>query len=141
MKRRNFIKDWYVYVAEALALAPAGNATAQVNIEADSDFYLIKLGFFADVAAAAQTDSTRVLPLVTVQLTDTGSGRQLLNGNVPIPTLFGWGELPYILPIPRLFKANSLLRVDFTNFDAAVTYNVRLAFSGYKDFGQVYSSR
>lgn len=141
MRHIDFIKDWYVYESNSLALAGAASSTDQVNIEADADFYLIKLGFFADIALAVQTDSSRVLPLVTVQLTDTGSGRQLFNDDMPIPVVFGWGELPYILPIPRLFKANSLLRIDYTNLTAATTYNIRLAFSGWKDFGKVYSTR
>lgn len=137
----DFIKDWYVYTADSLALIAGANDTVPINIEADSDFYLIKLSFFADIAAAVQTDATRVIPLITVQLVDTGSGRQLLNNDIPIPSIFGWGEIPYILPLPRLFKGNSILRVDFTNFSAATTYNIRLAFSGYKDFGKVYSTR
>lgn len=131
---RNFRQDYFVYESEALALAAGASANDTINIEADSDFVLQKLAYFADIAAAAQTASSRVIPLVTVQITDTGSGRQLMQNPIPVPSIFGTGELPHILPNPRLFMANSTIQVAYTNFDAASTYNLRLAFIGYKSY-------
>lgn len=128
-------RDFYIYEAEALAIAPAGSANDIINIEADSDFILQKLTYEADIAAATQTDSTRVVPLVTVQLIDSGSGRQLMQNPIPIPSTFGTGQLPFILPNPRKFLRNSTIQVAFTNFSAATTYNIRLAFLGYKIYG------
>jgi hypothetical protein len=129
--------DWYVYNVNFAALAPAGIATANVAVEADANFILVKLSGFADIAAAAQTYNTRVVPLVTLQITDTGSGRQLFNGDTAWSNVVGWGEIPYILPVARKWKANSTIRVQATNFDVAATYNLRLSFSGIKDFGTV----
>lgn len=128
----NVRRDFYTYEAQALALAAAGNANDEINIEADSDFIMQKLSYQADIAAAAFTDSTRPIPNVTIQIIDTGSGRQLMQNPIPIPSLFGTGELPFILPNPRKFLRNSTIQVAFNNFDAAVAYNVRLAFIGYK---------
>lgn len=133
--------DWYVYNLTFLALAPLGVATQNVAVEADSNFIIVKISGFADIAAAAQTYETRVVPLVTLQITDTGSGRQLLNGETAWSNIVGWGEIPYILPIRRKFKANSTIRVQATNFDAAATYNLRLSLSGIKDFGEVLGPR
>lgn len=131
LKRR----DFYVYEAEALGIASGGTANDVINIEADSDFILQKLSFQADIALAAYTDSARPIPNVTVQLVDTGSGRQLMQNPIPIPSIFGWGELPFVLDNPRKFLRNSTIQVAFANFDAAVTYNIRLAFIGYKIYG------
>ena len=133
--------DWYVYNVLFTAIAPGAQQTANVAIEADANFILVKLSGFADIAAAAQTYNTRVVPLITLQITDTGSGRNLLNGATAWSNIVGWGEIPYILPIRRKFKANSTIRVQAINFDAAVTYNARLSFSGIKDFGEVLQSR
>lgn len=135
------LTSFYVYEAQALALAPAGVATDQIAIEADSNFVWIKSSFQADIAGAALTDSTRIIPNVDVQMIDTGSGRQILNGPIPIASLFGTGELPFVLPIPQILKANSTLRIDFTSREAANTLNIRLAFIGYKDFGAIESPR
>lgn len=128
-------RDFYVYEAEALAIAAGGSANDVINIEADSDFILQKLAYQADNAGAQQTDSTRVIPNVTVQITDTGSGRQLMQNPVPIESFFGYGALPFILPNPRIFMRNSTIQIAFTSFEAAATPNVRLAFIGYKIYG------
>lgn len=128
-------RDFYTYEAESLALAAGASSNDVINIEADSNFILQKLTYIADIAAAAYTDSARPIPLVNVQLIDTGSGRQLMQNPIPIPSLFGTGELPFILPNPRLFMRNSTIQIAFTSFDAAVTYNIRLSFIGYKVYG------
>jgi len=128
-------RDFYIYEAEALALAPAGNANDIINIEADSDFILQKFTYQADIAAAAYLESTRPIPLITVQLIDSGSGRQLMNNPIPVESFMGSGELPFILPNPRKFLRNSTIQIAFNNFDAAITYNIRLAFIGYKIYG------
>jgi hypothetical protein len=133
--------DWYVYNVEFLALAALGQAVANVAVEADANFILVKLTGFADIAAGIQTYNTRVVPLVSLQITDTGSGRNLLNGNTAWSNIVGWGEIPYILPIRRKFKANSTIRVQATSFDPATIYNLRLSFSGIKDFGEILQSR
>ena len=84
--------------------------------------------------AAAQTESTRVIPLVTMQVTDSGSGRNLFESPVAVPSLFGTGELPFILPTPKLFSARSTITIAVANFDTAATYNLRFSFIGYKAF-------
>ena len=129
--------DYYVYNFDFPALAPATVDTQRAEIEADANFIWMKTSGFADIAAAIQTAETRVVPLVTLQVFDTGSGRQLFNGETPWSNVVGWGEIPYILPIKRKYKANSVIRVTATNFSAATTYNLKLSFSGIKDFGVV----
>lgn len=129
------IKDFYTNVAEVSSLAAGASATAIVKVEADASFVLVKMAYFADIAGAAQTDSSRVIPLVNVEFTDSGSGRNLQSSAVPISSLCGDGALPFILPIPRRFQANSNIAVKFTNYSAATPYdNVRIALIGYKEF-------
>ena len=129
---RNHRRDIYTYSAEVAAIAVGGNANDTIAIEADSDFILQKLTYHADIAGAAQTAATRVVPNVSVLIKDTGSGRQLMDTSIPIPSLFGTGELPFILPNPRLFMRNSTIQVAFTSFEAAITPDVFLSFIGYK---------
>lgn len=125
-------RDFYIYTAESLALVAGGNSNAIINIEADSDFLLQKFSYEADIAAAAFTFNTKPIPLITIQLIDSGSGRQLMQNPVPVSSFMGDGQLPFILPNPRKFLRNSTIQIAFANFDAAVTYNIRLAFIGYK---------
>jgi len=131
----DFRRDFYIYEAESLALVAGGTSNDVINIEADSDFILQKMTYEADIAAAAYTFTTNPIPLVTIQITDTGSGRQLMQEPIPINSFMGDGKLPFYLPNPRKFLRNSTIQIAFVNFDAAVTYNLRLAFIGYKIYG------
>ncbi len=127
-------KDFYIYEEDFSSVANGATATGNINIQADSDFVMQKLTYFADISAAVQTDSSRVIPLMTVQIKDTGSGRDLLETAAPVSNLFGTGELPFILPTPKLFLARSTIAITVTNFSASTTYNLRLSFIGYKVF-------
>jgi hypothetical protein len=129
------IKEFFTYQEDftgANQVVSGGSVTGNINIQADSDFVLQKLTYYADIAAAAQTANTRVIPNATIVITDTGSGRQLMESAVPIPSLFGTGQLPFILPTPRLFQARSTINLIVANFDAVEDYNIRVSFIGYK---------
>jgi hypothetical protein len=127
-------RDFFVYTVFSDDLAAGAADNKAIQIQADSDFELQKLTFFADIAGAAQTESSRVLPLITVQLTDTGTGRQLFNAPIAIPALFGDGRIPFILPTTKLFSKNSSVTVALSNFSAATTYDLRLFLIGSKIF-------
>ena len=128
-------RDFYIYEAETIAIGVGILTNDTIAIEADSDFILQKLTYQADLAGVAQTDASRVIPNVLLQITDTGSGRQLMQNPIPIPSFFGTGRVPFILPNPRLFMRNSTIQIAFTSFEAAATPTVRLAFIGYKIYG------
>ena len=129
----SFIKDFYIYTL-SLTAASGATATGNIPIQADSDFILEKLTYIADIANAGQTDSSRIVPLITVLITDSGSGRQLMSAAVPVPNIFGTGQIPFILPTPRLFKARANIAVSVANYDAADDYNIKLSFIGKKLF-------
>ena len=128
-------RDFYIYESESLLLAAGGSSADTIAIEADSDFILQKLTYLATVADAQTTDATRIIPNVLIQITDTGSGRQLMQNPIGVSEFFGTGKLPFILPNPRLFMRNSTIQIAYTSFEAAVVNDVRLAFIGYKIYG------
>jgi hypothetical protein len=129
-----YVQDFFIYEVDFLALAGLSTANGNIAIQADSDFKLLKMCYFADIAAAIQTEDTRVIPLCTCTITDQGSGRQLMSAFTPVPSIFGVGEIPFIMPIPRIFTARSIIAVAVTNLTAATTYNLRLSFIGAKLF-------
>lgn len=132
---QDYITEFYIYSVEFTGLLTDTSATGSINIQADSDFILQKLTAFSDIAEADQTANTRVIPLVSALITDTGSSRQLMDRAIPIPNMFGTAEIPFILPAPRNFRANSVITVQLSNFNAATTYNIKLAFIGHKIYG------
>lgn len=128
-------KDFFAYSFTSGALASSASASSTVNIEADSNFILQKLTVFATISNAAVTESTEVLPLVRLQITDNGSGRNLFNQPIAIPTLFGSGQRPFILPIPRLFRSNSSINFTYSNYSAGTSYVLDFTLSGVKIWG------
>lgn len=129
-----FIEDFTIYELDFLALAAGATANSAIQIQADSAFRWVKGTYYATIANAAFTLSATPVPSITLSVVDTGSGRQLFNNPVPVPSVFGRGELPFILPVSRIFKERSSIAVTVSNFDAAVTYNLRLSFIGTKIF-------
>ena len=131
---RVIAEDYYIYGINFENLSALTADTGFVQIEADSDFLIQKLAYFASIAGAAQTFNTIVIPLVDIVIVDTGSGRQLMNLAIPIPTFFGDGRLPYILPTPKLFTKNTRINVTVNNFAAITEYDLFIAFEGKKIF-------
>jgi hypothetical protein len=129
-----YVQDWTIYEFDALAIAPAATVNGNITIQSDSDFKLTKLSLMADIAAAAVTEAGRIVPLATLMILDTGSGRQLFSAPVALGALFGTGGLPYILPVPRIFKARTSISLTLVSYEAANTNNIRLAFHGSKIF-------
>ena len=129
-------RDFYTYEEDFLEadLTAGSTLNGSVEIQADSDFVWQKACYFADLALAPQTLNTLVIPLVTIQLIDTGSGRNLFELAAPITSMFGTGQLPFVLPIPRLFFARSTIQVQVSNFSAGTDYGLRLSFIGYKAY-------
>lgn len=128
--------DSFIYTTPVIAsLAPAAQAQVSINFEADTQFVCVKTAYFVDIAGGAQTDSSRVIPLITAALTDSGSGRNLQNSAIPLIAYAGTGELPMIWPNPRPFAPNSTLSFTFTNYSAATTYtNLFFCLIGFKRF-------
>ena len=134
-RQDNIIVDLFSYVFPTFTIAPAGVAvTQQIQIQADSDFELLQLMYAADIALAAYVWNTRPIPNITAIMTDTGSGRQLMNGAVPLTAIAGIAEQPAWLPQTKVFQRNASVSLQLTNFDAAVTYNVRVTMVGRKIF-------
>jgi hypothetical protein len=126
--------DFFIYEVDFASIAPAGSSTQSFTVQQEADFLLTKITMTPDIAAAAYVNAAVPVPLVTIMINDTGSGRNLMSSAVPLPSIFGNGGLPFILPRQRLFVASSVVNITLTNYDAATTYNIRLAFIGEKAF-------
>lgn len=127
--------DYFWYQTRVTGLSSvATTATGIINLDADSDFYCVALTAQADIAGAALTESTNLLPLVTVLLTDSGSGKALMNGPLLIPAFMGDGKRPYRFVRPRVFMANATIQLSFNAgfLAAGTTYNIQVVLHGYK---------
>ena len=124
------VRDHYVYGLSFAGLAAAGTATSSFTVQADSNFL-----WQAGVMQADTTGTVTPTPLVSFTITDTSSGRQLMSAAVPLAFNFGAGQLPFLLPTPRFFRAQTQVTMALTNYSTNVTYtNIYVGFVGTKFF-------
>lgn len=127
---------YFTYVVNFNAIAAGVGTAVQVplQIQADSDFEWIKgtqYAFPTGFTENAFNDS--LIPELTLQFSDTGSGRFYSSSPVPVSSYFGTGKLPFILPFPQRFIANATINFTMTNLSAAQAYtNVILSLIGKK---------
>ena len=72
----------FTYQTPAITIAGAASSTQVINFDLDSVFCWIKTCFFTDITA--QLISTQIIPVVSVLITDTGSGQAFSNAAIPI---------------------------------------------------------
>lgn len=124
-------RDFFVYSVLYATIVSGQSQSASINFEQDSDFSLDKTAYFVGVNNEA---ATRELAQATVTLQDTGSGRYLMNGPVALTAIFGTGQLPFILPEPKIFVARSTLLIAVANYGGTDLVNLYLTFIGTKLF-------
>lgn len=108
------------------------NGQSIIQIDSGVDFFWVASTMQADLAGAAQTESGLVVPLVNVLINDTGSRKNLMNVAFPVSSIAGFGERPYRLIRPRLFRASSTINFNWTSIVAATTYtNLFFVMHGY----------
>jgi len=125
-------RDWYSYQTGRLEYDAAQTRTGTIPIEADSNFYMNAISYQADVSAAALTEATNIIPLITILITDTGSSRQLMSAPVPLAAITGDGKRPYRLPKPRLFMRTSSIAYSLTSYGVTDNVFVNVIFHGFK---------
>lgn len=126
---RYIAKEFFVYTASLSSLASNASNADQVQLEADSDFLINKLTFAVYDAADGALVAA---PNLTVQITDSASGRTLFDEAQPIVSIAGTGELPFVPPVAKLIRAKSTMTVTFANRSSATLYNIALTFAGTK---------
>ena len=116
----------FIYQIPTVSALAAGATSTPVSvlIDSGSDFLWQAGTYEYDLAGAAYTYSTRPMPNWTVNINDSGSGRNLQNIAAPVGAWFGAVEKPIVRPLPYLFGAAATVQFTFTNFDAAVATGV-----------------
>lgn len=129
---------FFTYQTPSVASLAAGASSGAQIIQFDnnSTFTWLRTCVAADIAGAVQTVSSIVVPLVTLQITDTGNGMSFMNAPIPLEAIAGSAQLPFILPVPQFIQPNASYSFNFTNYSAATTYaNLRVQLIGMRVFG------
>lgn len=121
----------YVMNFAALAANNVAASTGQDSFQVDSgyDFWWMKAEAFVFDANGLGV-STLQWPRLTVLLSDGVSQQQLSDEAVAVQSIFGTGQIPYILPQPHKVEATATMNATVTNFHTVTAYSVQLVFSG-----------
>jgi len=131
-----FELDPFTYVINYLPATANTTTTNQFIVQADSAFVWCK-----GTAIVTATDNVTFLTVgqwpFLITVSDSGSGRDLMDSGVHLYNMFGTAERPFILSKPKIFDPNSTVSGKLQSLHTATNYNVRLAFHGFKVFGSI----
>lgn len=128
---------WYTTGVFNIASTDVGGVNETIQIGDDGDFYCTCFTYQASITGALLTEATNVIPLITMNLIDTGSGRNLMNDPVPLAAVAGDGKRPMRFARPRIFTRNSTIQLKFFPFlVAGTTYQIQFIMGGYKNYGK-----
>lgn len=129
MKRAAIIEHFGYTASLGSIAAPLVNGVTQsasIPLQADAYFVLqyISTTVIKPNTPSLCTDSGNIL----LQITDTGSGEVLFNAPNVAAILTGTATrpqtgIPLLLPIPRVIKPNTIVKLDVTQFGVNVTDN------------------
>ncbi len=133
-------RDYFVYGVDFLNIAAGATQTQTFVVQNDSDFLIVDL---AGVEVDPVAEETPLPPsALTIQITDSGSGRNLQNRALGYPTVVGTGQLPAYMPYPKFIDRASEVSVTVVNnHGAGQAYRIRLSFIGFKIFDMMRGGR
>jgi hypothetical protein len=121
------------YATLFTALTAGSTQSNQIQISANGDFFLTRITFAANIANAAQTNATLVIPELRLQITDSGSDELFANQATDISSfasLSSYANKDTDEPYPRVISGRSTLTLTLTNQEPTNTYNVEIVLSG-----------
>lgn len=125
---RPLTTQYFTYTMVFPAVASQAQATTQLLIDASSSFLVVE-------TAAVAVDGTTTLAVASaalIQLTDSGSSTTLYNVPIPLNNAFGTAQLPFLLPMPRLFSPNATIMGQLINQITPNATTFYLSFHGFK---------
>jgi len=105
--------------------------TATIPIQSDANFLCVHTMY--DVGTTNAVFLTMPNGGLVIQITDGATQQAMSNIPIPVSTIFGTGQRPYMWPFTHLFHANTPIGIQATGQGATsigVTY--RLVFGGFK---------
>lgn len=124
------------YVFASVAIPASASGSVSIVIDSDADFETDSLVYFAydTDSPASQTASSRLIPLITINIQDTGTSEFIFSQQVPVDAVCGTAGFPGKLRKPRVFASRSNVTLYYTNI-SAVNITLTVALRGRKLVG------
>jgi hypothetical protein len=130
----NYDLDWFTYLFNIGTIITTGTGSQSITIMQDSAFELMQITVQGNISTGTEPNPNNIILPFTIMLTDTGTGRNLMQNPVPVNMIAGRGELPFILPETRIFKPTSTIQLQWAGYGAGTYNNIYLALIGRKWF-------
>lgn len=125
--------DTFNFNVDFLSIAAVGGSGTETFVVPQNSGYLI-VGAAATVSNPAAEETTRPTSSLTIEMTDSGSGRELQNRAAGFGNVVGTGQRPAIWPSPKWLDGSSEFSTTVVNNDTANAIRVRLTYLGFKVF-------
>jgi hypothetical protein len=127
-------RAFYTYAARFTAVPSAGASSPvqSITIDNDADFDWMYSTYMATIGDVAQTLGTELIPIALVDIA-TQDTQRMSNLPVPIPSVFGDGRQPLVLPTARRLARRTQIQFTVTNLGAD-NINLWLMLIGQKVF-------
>lgn len=125
------------YAFASIAIPSNSSGSTSIVIDSDADFEMDSLVYFAYPTndPSPQTAANRYIPIITINIQDTGTSEFIFSQQIPIDTVCGTAGFPGKLRKPRVFASRSNVTLYYTNTqNTDVTLSVVLR--GRKLIGQ-----
>jgi hypothetical protein len=132
LKLGDILSDEFFQYEVTVIFVGSDNQIKSIPIQADAHFIVVSSYYNSSAASGAGwmgSGLTRGGSLV--QLTDGGTQRALSNAQVPVNTLFGSAQRPYVWPLRKMFRANTSITFNVTDTTAAAQ-TVDYVLGGFK---------
>lgn len=112
----------------------SGTKVVQLPIQSDAHFIWVAGVMNSSAATGAGTYQGAGVNRggSMIQITDGSTNRQMSNFPVPADTLFGSAQRPFVLPLRKLFRANSPIGIVATDTTGTTSQVVDFVFCGFK---------
>lgn len=131
----NRTKDYFTYGKDfigANVLAAGATLGLGIAINGDADFLIVSS---TRVVTLADNTTFFAQAPVLVNITDSGSGRNLSDQFIHIESYFGTGQEPKYWDMTKVIPRNSTITITLQNLDVVNAFNVRVYLHGFKVFG------
>lgn len=132
---KKFYPDFFGYSFDiAAGIAAGASASANISIASDGSFIVTDLaGTLVTANSSSASFGAIEFENVTIQITDSGSGRNFFDRPIPFNHLFGQaGGNRYQLPVPKIVQNNATLTCTLTNNGSVAVTRVYGTFFGVK---------
>ena len=117
------------YAFASVSIPSNSSGSVSIVIDSDADFEMDSLVYFAFPTSdpSPQTAANRYIPIISINIQDTGTSEFIFSQQIPLDTVCGTAGFPGKLRKPRVFASRSNVTLYYTSTQASdVTLSVVL---------------